>query len=254
MNDKRNFSMTRILIICTILSIGIVPAANAQNPIEIPVRALKLYSTFSSDFASTRISSDTINGVYVNERMNFSSFGRITPAFTVQTKSGNWHEFEISRFEISKRETESTQYDDSTHTAIQLVGGNVNRLVNIRLRYEMNNTLLKNLAESKFKPMLGFLFEPFYGRSKNMPKESQSFPNTYTEIGAIIGFVPRVTYNFNPKWFVDINVPINVIQTTYSRTKVENPSFSAEQQSSSLLDMHVFPPGGAVRFGLGFQI
>jgi len=246
--------MSRILIICTILSIGIVPAGNAQNPIETPVRALKLYSTFSSDFASTRISSDTMNGVYVNERTNFSSFGRITPAFTIQTKNGNWHEFEISRFEISKRVTESTQYDDSTHVPKQLIGGNINQLINIRLRYEMNNTLLKHLTESKFKPMLGFLFEPYYGRSKNLPKTSQSFPNTYTEIGAIIGFVPRVTYNFNPKWFIDINVPINVIQTNYSHTKVENPSFSVEQQSSSLIDIVVFPSGGSVRFGLGFKI
>jgi hypothetical protein len=246
--------MTRILIICVILLSGFPHAGNAQNPIETPVRALKLYSTFSSSFASTRISSDTMNGVYVNERMNYSSFGRITPAFTIQTKNGNWHEFEISRFEISKRETESTQYDDSTNTTIQLVGGNVNRLVNIRLKYEINNVLLKNLKESKFKPMLGFLLEPYYGRSKNIPKTSLSFLNTYAEIGASLGFVPRVTYNFTHKWFVDINVPINVIETTYSRTKIENPSFTAEQQSSSLIDIVVFPSGGSIRFGVGFII
>lgn len=232
------------------ITVGYLNLCSAQNTHLDYKSSIKLYSqTTYSDYSST-LEPDS-NGWYGYIRTRSLRIFQPTLAFQWKNKKGNFHEVELTQFQINRnnnvsevRNTSFSKYDDNS--------GTKSNELNFAFRYEYIINFLKN-KETKFVPSLGLGASPYFSFSNRNTASSTAFRSSYLNTGLRVYLTPRVTYYFHSKFFLDLNLPICLSDTYIGRVKVENPAFTPEQQVNTTIYVESFPKLFSGRIGLGYK-
>lgn len=215
---------------------------------------IKLYSNF--DYSPRYIYHDTdnANGTTLREYEKEITGFSFSPAIVFNNKKGNSNEIEISRFRFSNNYTNEYSVLDSSGAEIDEFPGNYNKDFELFLRYEYKQHLFKKKDWEKIKPILGFSATPFFQWNKSEPSRSNEFSSSNTFVGLYLSIVPRVEYVINDRWYLDLNIPIALLTTHYTRTRLDSPNLPIDERVVSTFDFYNSPVTFAIRFGVGIRI
>lgn len=216
-------------------------------------KTLKLYSNFN--FIRTH-ENQVINlstNKYSIERGQELELGYLSPALMIELGSGNFHEFELSRFRISFSENEIFIPNDSTATITPDDGFRKTKAL-FSARYEYVISLKGNQKASKFHPYLGLSVSPYFEHFREIPFINTSFPRTINQFGTLFSVVPRLNYSLKGNWFLDLNIPIQMIDVNAIFRKNEDPVLPEENRVTSDVNLNFSPLNVLVRFGVGIRI
>jgi hypothetical protein len=101
---------------------------------------------------------------------------------------------------------------------------------------------------------LGFGINPSFSNSITNPIIATSYPTSQNAVAASASIIPRLNYNINEHWFLDLNIPINVTELAVTSHKTLNPLIRDEDQRTTNINYDIFPSKFLVRFGIGVKI
>jgi hypothetical protein len=154
------------------------------------------------------------------------------PTFAVQwtTKKNNFHEIELSDLRFSS-------------------GPMI--LASVRYDYIVNFNKKK---DSKVVPSLGFGINPYYFQLNTNPQSETQFAESYKYIGARIFVTPGLTYYCCPKFFVDLNIPVCLVDTYYKSYQSSDPTLTIDEMSTNSTNFGaIFPYYFSARIGIGLK-
>jgi len=157
-----------------------------------------------------------------------SVFGIFTPSFSKSTESGNFHEIELTSFILSN--SVYSQYAlDSSNNILYMINGGKSNYQKIGVKYEFAYKILKN-STSKFQPFIGVGVNLTYIHSARKPFLSSLYPSANSKLVSTFLITPRLIYNLNEKWFLDLNIPFNIVQLGINKDKYLNPALPVKNQ------------------------
>ena len=175
---------------------------------------------------------------------------RPTIAVSWRNKKSNFHEIELNRFNIDVDNSQDVVYQNGQR--ITLDGGRtVSTNFSVRYEYIVQFGKKKN---NRLVPALGFAINPYFARENAQPHTSTLFPTLILETGFRTYVVPRATYYFSSKFFMDVNVPMSLAGFSIQYQNIKDPSLSPTQQRNSLFNFDMFRNMFQARVGLGFKI
>lgn len=121
----------------------------------------------------------------------------------------------------------------------------------IGLRFDYNIPLFSSENNLFY---LGFSSEPIFSYTQTLPYTQANFPSKIFEMKNIVAIMPRFIKNINKKVFVDFNVPISLLSTTYKYENTENPILPTYARRKFTVKSAFFPPNYQFRIGLGVRI
>ena len=237
------------LIIIAILFINKAWTQNSNINYNYAVKIYNL-STFS-DLTFRRNDSSTL----LNQtEYRYTYFKALSPTIAIQskTKKNNFREIELTNFTTNKTNSEKTIIFDTSGTNHPVYEAN-NITTNISARYEYVLNLNK-LKEKKCLLSLGFGFNPFYKKDRFIPIVSSSFETSVQEIGVNAFVTPRFTYFISPKIFIDINIPICIINTVIQSQFIDNPQLAYNQRKITTANFNEIPRIYSARIGVGIKL
>ena len=216
-----------------------------QNSISV-----KLYSNISYSISECPKIFNRDLGIFTSEINKEFQIGYFTPSIGFDLKNGNYHEFEISRLLVNRTYNESFNIDDGGGQSGQMVNGDVTTNFLIAFRYEYNFIFLKNNEKSKLIPALGFSIDPYFSRESYKTKVSLSYPSTENVLGATASVIPRIIYNLTEIIFLDLNIPIHIIDVNYNTAT----NLQRSHTRTPTVDFIAFPSKYLIRFGIGLRL
>ncbi len=144
--------------------------------------------------------------------------------------------------------------DDTTGLSGPMVAGSLDTEFLFAFRYEYNIVMLKKKADLKLRPTVGFSAEPYFSIVSYKPKISLTYPQRETGAGLSLSVIPRIIYNLGERWFLDLNVPLYLLDIYYSRGNIDRPDLPLDSRTTSTLEIHTAPPRFQVRFGVGLRL
>lgn len=175
-----------------------------------------------------------------------------TIAFQWKSKKNNFHEIELTSLMLGKIGAKNEIIYDTTNNG-QTISGSDLTTTAISARYEY---ILKfnKLKDSKIVPSIGFGINPYYRQNNYSPKISSSFPTSEISVGMKTFITPRLTYFVTSKFFIDVNIPICFIDTSYFLDKEDNPSITVQQRTITTFNYNQFPKIFSGRLGVGLKL
>jgi hypothetical protein len=179
-----------------------------------------------------------------------SNFGRVSAAFVIKNKR-SFHEIELARINYDKKEEKAIliELDDGTS---QMTSGFIAYLFNLNLKYEFNYQIIN--LKNKVMLFTAISAEPYIEFSKFEPKVSFIYKTKDHIYGCKTYIIPRLTYDFSKRWYLDLNFPIEFADLYFIRSKIENPTLPLELQATSNSDVKYFDQGFQFRIGIGLKI
>jgi hypothetical protein len=210
---------------------------------------LKIYnlSTFEENFKSIQLS-DTSSYQFTNTSTQIL---HPTIAFQWKAKNNNFHEIELTNFEIGKTGAKTEFVADTN--GIPFVSGQdiVTTALSVRYEYILNFNKSK---DSKLVPSLGFGVNPYFRKNKYSPMASSSFPASESSFGLRAFITPRVTYFITQKIFVDFNIPLYLFDNFILTEMRDNANLPVEQRTVSTYNFNQFPKFISGRIGIGIKL
>ena len=240
----------KIGLLALLVLIGLVKTAWGQNSNIDYKSAFKIYNLTSVE-EQTKTISITDSTYSVEESTSVQLFSP-SIAFQLQTKKYNSHEIELSRFTVGKEITSNEIVNDSTNTSQFTAGSEVTttRLA-VRYEYVIHFNRSKN---SKFVPSIGFGVSPYYHRNNYLPKTSNFFPTSDTQVGMRTFITPRLNYFLNSKLFLDLNFPLCFFDAHVLSDQQNDPTVPANQGNISVFNFTQFPSFFSGRIGVGIKL
>jgi hypothetical protein len=224
---------------------------NAQNTKLDYKFALKIYNQSSFEQSSNKASVDTLNNNVQNANSTLQ-YIHPTIAFQWRTKKQNFREIELINFYVNKK-TESLEQLDSNGNVDNVLSKRDVYSSGISMRYEYT-VIFKKLKASNFVPSISYAASAYFNHDQFVPKSSNAFKNIQSTLGARGFIIPRLTYFVGSKLFVDLNVPICIMDLYYHVNENENPGIPLNQQRISNINFELFPKVISVRLGVGIKI
>jgi hypothetical protein len=203
--------------------------------------SLKLYNV--STFNPERVT----NYSMFTMKNKLNKFISPAAALTIRTKRGNQHEIEVSdiRYEVNEQTIRPKGfpgvYSDKRHN------------IGMALRYEYILVFAKK-KDWKVQPSLGFSGQPYFNVDKLTSGNTSVFPTSYSEIGMRGYVIPRINADICKRVFLDVNVPICMMDMKYTSRKQMSPGLPAAQQNVSVFDFEAMPSYFSFRVGLGVRL
>lgn len=169
-----------------------------------------------------------------------------SPTISFYKENGNFHEIGLSRIQFSVDEDKTTRFSNGNYV---IINGVKETSLNICLRYDYNYAITNN--EKAMVGYLGISASPSYNSIIIDPHVNSSYKGKYITAYAAFGFVPRFIWKLNQSIYVDLNIPINLYQITYNRTRIFNSSLSVKDQSWDHFESIFLPKNYEVRLGVG---
>lgn len=215
---------------------------------------IKLYTNF--DYSPKYIYHDTnnANGTTLREYEKEINGFNFSPAIVFNNKNGNSNEIEISRVRYSNKYAKEYSVIDSTGAIENTLSGSYNKQFELFLRYEYKLHLFKKKDWETIKPILGFSATPFFQWNKSEPLRSYEYTSSNTSVGLYLSIVPRLEYVINERWYLDLNIPIALVTTHYTRIGYNNPNLPIDERVVSIFEFYNGPVSIAIRFGIGIKI
>jgi hypothetical protein len=210
---------------------------------------LKIYnlSTFEENFKSIQLS-DTSSYQFTNTSTQIL---HPTIAFQWKARNNNFHEIELTNFEIGKTGAKTEFVADTN--GIPFVSGQdiVTTALSVRYEYILNFNKSK---DSKLVPSLGFGVNPYFRKNKYSPLASSSLPAFESSFGLRAFITPRVTYFITQKIFVDFNIPLCLFDNFILTEMLDNANLPVEQRTVSTYNFNQFPKFISGRIGIGIKL
>ncbi|RYD55664.1 MAG: hypothetical protein EOP56_15210 [Sphingobacteriales bacterium] len=162
-------------------------------------------------------------------------------AFQMKTAKGNAHEFELFNFMLNANKSGSP--------------GNIykTRATSIVLKYEYIINMMKK-RNSKLAPAIGLGAAPYFYHTRGIPTASSHFPYRNSSFGFSGLLIPRVTYNVTTRLYLDVNIPITILDMDHRSNKFSDPTLPVAQRTSSLTSFNMLPSQPfTARIGLGIR-
>jgi hypothetical protein len=203
--------------------------------------SLKLYNL--SMFNPERVNNDSL--FTMSNRLNKI----ISPAaaLNIRTKRGNQHEIELSdiRYEVNEQIIRPKGFPG--------IYSDKHKTIGAALRYEYILVFAKK-KDWKVQPSLGFSGQPYVNVDKVTSGATTIFPTSYSEVGMRGYIIPRINTDIFRRIFLDVNVPVCMMDMKYTSRKKMNPSLSPANQNVSLFDFEAMPSLFSFRIGLGVRL
>ena len=223
----------------------------AQNPNLDFTYALKAYNLTTLERKSeVRRTGNSDTGIIVEN--NELQLFRPTLAFQAKNKKGNIHEFELTRLEIGRQKDQESLSYQPGKDPIPLAGGKLTS-TSIAVRYEYIRTFAKK-QNSRFMPSLGFAIMPYYQRAHFTPIMSTFYANITTYVGAKGFLIPRINYSLSKRVYLDLNVPVCVVDAHVAMQRAQDPTLPAARQKSSTTNIDIPSEFFSLRLGVGVRI
>lgn len=174
-----------------------------------------------------------------------------TIAFQWTTGKKNNHELELTNFSLGSLETK-TEITDTTNNTNKTTDNDITS-TSISVRYEYIINFSKN-ADKKIVPAIGFAANPYFTKINSEPKATHQFPYSEIFIGTKLFVVPRLSFFITSRFFLDLNIPICVSDIYYSSYTNENPALEKEEQTTSAINVDIFPMLFSGRIGVGIKL
>jgi len=175
-----------------------------------------------------------------------------TIAFQWKTKKNNFHEIELTSFILGKLATKTENKGDTANN-----GQTINEYdlvtTSISARYEYILNFNKS-KDRKFVPSLGFGVNPYYRQNNYTPKISSSFATSEIYCGAKVFITPRLTYYLSSKFFLDINIPICIIDSYFLIDKENDPAIPTQERTITTFNINGIPKVFSGRIGVGLKL
>jgi hypothetical protein len=248
-------AMKKNLLVLTMLAIPCATFAKRTvlNTIQLssqPKYALKVYNAFSYMRMEETVPANTSGFSF--KRTTYTDMVKPSVAFNWRTAKGNLNEVELSSLMIGKKNEEYFFRPPSANIPVY-VGGAGNTSSNITVRYEHIKDFFKRKAW-KLRPMLGLGMSAFYRSDRLETTGSNAFiPLSEQRVGVKFEVAPRVNYNISKRVFIDLNIPVNVMQSDAWFSKMQNTPTS-EIQKTSISNFAAAPKEFAIRLGVGVRL
>jgi hypothetical protein len=210
---------------------------------------LKIYNLTTTEGLSKTVRlSDTSSYQFTNTSTQIL---HPTIAFQWKAKNNNFHEIELTNFEIGKTGAKTEFVADTN--GIPFVSGQdiVTTALSVRYEYILNFNKSK---DSKLVPSLGFGVNPYFRKNKYSPLASSSFPAFESSFGLRAFITPRVTYFITQKIFVDLNIPLCLFDNFILTEMRDNANLPVEQRTVSTYNFNQFPKFISGRIGIGIKL
>lgn len=217
-------------------------------------KTIKLYTNFGWANTEETLSFDTTNWTSTIEQNQEIQMGHFSPSVSISLANGNFHEFELSRLLFNHTNSVTNLVIDSTGKTVQTIAGQKTTNVLLGFRYAYDMMLFKKKEGTKIQSYLGFSANPYFSNSKYVPIVSASYPTNQNNIGVTLSIIPRLNYNLNDKWFLDFNIPINIIDVNWTFKSDQNPALIEQLQTTTTGEFSTFPRKFLFRFGVGFRL
>jgi hypothetical protein len=173
-------------------------------------------------------------------------------AFQWKTNKNDFHEIELTSFRLDKVETGTENQSDTINMNKMISGGEIiTTAISVRYEYILN---FNKSNDSKFVPSLGFSISPYYRQINRMPYVSNEYMTSEKYIGTRAFVVPRLTYYFLSKFFIDLNIPICISDIYFLSDKNEDPTLTIDQRTINTFDFEAFPKFLSGRIGVGVKL
>ncbi|MBT6235578.1 MAG: hypothetical protein HOI49_05770 [Bacteroidetes bacterium] len=205
--------------------------------------SLKLYSQF------THAESSRVSGTVTDStvRSNLS----LSPALSWYSNNAYTQEIALTHFTFNRNDEVSTV---ETSNGSLPVAGAVTNTMDFGLRYEFIGNLPVLKKENNFSLRIGGAVSPRVSVVAVNPVISNSFPTRESVYATTIALVPRVAYNLNDQWFLDLNTVVNVVDFTSVVSRIENLALGVSDRVTKERQVSLFPKMWELRFGIGFKI
>ena len=215
--------------------------------------ALKLYTNFGITTTKETLSHNIFNMTSIEENNTEIQIGHLSPSIALTLANGDFHEFELSRFIIGDKANE-VYFVTFPGQSIYIISGERKTNVSIALRYEYDVVFFKNSHEAKLCTYLGFAAQPYFSNSTFTPKILRAYSTSQSNFGAMISIVPRLNYDLNERWFIDFNIPINIVDMNWVVQQVDNPTLPENLRTATTFEPSAFPTKFLFRLGVGIRI
>ena len=221
--------------------------------------AFKGYLNFTDNIKTTIITDDTLF-IQKNTERNKT----ILPAigWSRFRKNGRFREFVITRlsldYQYKKSENKLLFQRDSSGNIIPVIINIPSREVkiwtnNLGLRFEWNFPIFRK-ENSDFIAFLGVSMDPSVFYQKIKPMSTASFPTRVFELSNTLTVIPRVTYAFTNRFFMDINMPFSFVTFSGNYTYEDNPVLPSFARESINFRTRLPSNIWAIRLGIGYKI
>lgn len=175
-----------------------------------------------------------------------------TLAFQWRTPKNNFQEVELLDLRMEKQKSVSQVRNDSLH-GIMTVSSSTLTETSVAARYEYTIVFNKK-KEKKFVASLGLGGSTYYKGFKSVPQLSSSFPVAEKHIGLETFLTPRITYFMKKRIFADLNIPLCISRTEFSKEINDDPATPSAEREISTFDVSLFPKLYSVRVGIGIKL
>lgn len=236
----------------SLVLVTLAPIISLSNVDSTKTKSLKLYSNLSvvTEQSSISIAANDISTVNKKSQLNL---GSLTPAFTWGLKNGRFHEVEISEMNFNRNFQQTSQIDFGSGGLSITEGERVYNL-SLAMRYEYSVYSEKRAKKSKLVPALGGSIQPYFHYIATVPAVATRYRTGLSSFGAVVNFIPRVYYNMNKKWFLDLNIPLTLAKIGGESSTVENSLIRDEDQRVTNFNLDFVTTDILVRFGVGMRI
>lgn len=194
------------------------------------------------------------DSLMLTERSTNSTLQYLHPtlAFQWESKNQNFNEVELINFYINKNRRVREQLD-SLGRVETILSTKILHSSAISFRYEYIVNFRKSKS-SRFAPSLGYSGNPYFESEQFVPEKANEFKNGQITIGGRVSVIPRLIYYLGARFYIDLNLPICVMDMNYRMYQNENPSIPDNQRRISNFNFELFPKVLAARIGVGLKL
>jgi len=215
---------------------------------QIGDKVVKLYGNFG---LMTDREVNRYGSIVQTEKRYDYQIGYPTFAIGFGSHDDNYQEFELSQLIINRSSDEIRTTVDGEDG--ELKAGTRTTAAQVALRYE-HNMIIFLREESRLRYYAGISYNPYFSSSSFTPINTAFFPTSQRRIGLVLSFVPRLNYYITPKWFLDLNILVNVVDVYREKNKTDNPQVPASERVTKTTEFTFMPRYFQFRLGVGLRI
>lgn len=176
-----------------------------------------------------------------------------TIAYRWEQRKGRFHELELIDFRFSAREKTVRPVAPSAGVSASAMAGEQITQAALSVRYEYQ-TYIRHRENRPWQISLGLGINPYYFLHLLQPLVTTHFPERVHTAGMRLHAVPRFTWHFAERLFLDVNLPVCVAELRFQHRYDETPTLPIDERSSLLSEFNTFPALFSGRIGLGFKL
>ena len=170
------------------------------------------------------------------------------------TAAFGWMRFKKKNFRMMEISNISISYPP-TREYIE-IGSNIYSVQNATFSgaYRLEYGKAINKTDAKCIFLLSGGIKPFVNYVVTQPNTSDVSPMRYLQVGLVGEIIPRLMFRLSPKFLLDVNAPIGLLNMDFNRFVADNPALPIDQRLNSITNFSTTLQNIGFRIGLTRQI